>query len=123
MMRDRLFLRFLLTGLVNTAVGYALFAALLLSGARPLLAVAMATALGALFNFLSIGIVVFRNADVMLLPRFLAVYVVQCGVNSAALSALAAIGVGPLIGQFLLLPPLAIVTFLAMRSMVFRQPA
>lgn len=120
MMRDRLFLRFLLTGLVNTAVGYALFAALLLSGARPLLAVAMATALGALFNFLSIGIVVFRNADVMLLPRFLAVYVVQCCVNSAALSALAAIGVGPLIGQLLLLPPLAIGTFLAMRSMVFR---
>ncbi len=118
-MTDRTFLRFLLVGVVNTGVGYGLFALMLLATGRPLLAVAAATALGALFNFLSIGMVVFRNADPMLLPRFLSVYAGQCAVNSGALMALGAAGLNPYLAQFLLLPPLAIGTYLAMRHLVF----
>jgi putative flippase GtrA len=112
-------LRFLIVGVGNTLVGYALFAALLTLGASPLVAVAGSTALGALFNFASIGIIVFRNADPLLLPRFLGVYVGQCAVNALALSALARLGLTPLLAQFVLLPFLATGTFLAMRHWVF----
>lgn len=114
------FLRFLAVGVGNTLVGYALYAAFLAAGASIVIAVVAATALGALFNFGSIGVIVFRNADPLLLPRFLAVYVAQCAVNSAALWLLGGLGLGPYLAQFILLPFLATGTFLAMRSWVFR---
>lgn len=114
------FLRFLAIGVVNTLVGYALYVAFLAAGATMWVAVMASTALGALFNFGSIGIVVFRNADPLLLPRFLGVYVAQCAVNSAALWLLGRLGLGPYLAQFLLLPMLATGTYLAMRHWVFR---
>ena len=117
----RPFVRFLLVGVMNTAIGYALFAAFILAGAAPLLAVAASTALGALFNFGSIGVIVFSSKDVTLLPRFLAVYVGQCAVNSLLLGLLARVGLGPLVAQFVLLPLLALGTYWAMRTLVFRK--
>ncbi|MCU0729409.1 MAG: GtrA family protein [Sphingopyxis sp.] len=113
-------IRFVLVGVGNTALGYALFALILLAGAPPLLAIVAATALGAMFNFFSIGLIVFRNADPMLLPRFLAVYAAQCLINAGALDALARFGAPPLLAQFLLLPLLATGTYLAMKHWVFR---
>lgn len=114
------FIRFLGVGVFNTLIGYALFAAILSMGASTTGAIVAATAIGALFNFFSIGIVVFRQAERSLLPRFLAVYVVQCAVNRGLLAALAEAGIGALIGQLLLLPLLATGTYLAMRRFVFR---
>jgi putative flippase GtrA len=116
---NRPFFRFLGVGVINTGVGYALFAAMLFAGLPSLAAAAAATALGALFNFGSIGILVFRQADPGLLPRFLAVYVGQYGVNAAGLALLGAGGLGPLAAQALLVPLLATGTFLAMRHWVF----
>lgn len=111
--------RFLLVGVLNTAIGYALFVGFILVGTSTMVAVAASTALGALFNFRSIGVIVFASRDVSLLPRFLAVYVAQCAVNSLLLAGLHIIGMGPLIAQLLLLPFLATGTYLAMRNWVF----
>lgn len=116
------FVRFLGVGVINTAIGYALFSAFILSGAMPLAAVAASTALGALFNFGSIGVIVFASKDVTLLPRFLGVYIGQCTVNTLLLEGLAQLGLGPLLGQFLLLPLLATGTYMAMRHWVFIDP-
>lgn len=115
------FIRFLGVGLFNTLLGYALFAAILSTGASTTVAIVVATALGALFNFFSIGIVVFRQSERRLLPRFLGVYVVQCAVNRGLLAALAQAGIGAMLGQLLLLPLLATGTYLAMRRFVFRD--
>jgi putative flippase GtrA len=115
------FLRFLAVGVLNTGVGYALFAAIILYGSDEVVAAAGSTALGALFNFQSIGGLVFRQRALGLLPRFLGVYVGQCGANILMLAGLGSIGVGPLLGQFLLLPFLATGTYLAMQSFVFRD--
>ena len=120
-MRHSRFLRFLAVGVVNTLVGYILFAALIALGAPPLSAVMAATALGALFNFGSIGHLVFRNTDIALLPRFLGVYAGQCAVNSGLLMMLGVLGLGPLLAQLLLVPWLAVGTYLAMRYLVYRN--
>lgn len=114
-------IRFVLVGVGNTALGYVLFALILLAGASPLLAITAATVLGAMFNFFSIGLIVFRNADPMLLPRFLSVYAGQCVVNAGALEAMARLGTPPLLAQFLLLPFLATGTYVAMKHWVFRS--
>lgn len=121
MLLSQRFMRFLAVGVLNTAIGYALFAAMILSGSGQGIAVAGSTALGALFNFQSIGGLVFRQREIRLLPRFLAVYSGQCGANILMLAALAEIGLGPLLAQFLLLPFLATGTYLAMQSFVFRD--
>lgn len=117
------FIRFLCVGVMNTGIGYALFAAFILCGAAPIIAVIAATALGALFNFGSIGVIVFASKDMTLLPRFLAVYIGQCAVNSLLLGMLARVGLGPLVGQLLLLPLLASGTYWAMRHWVFPDRA
>lgn len=114
--------RFLLVGGLNTAFGYAMFAALVLAGAPRLWAVIGATVLGALFNFRSIGGLVFARHDYALLPRFLAVYAGQCAINVGALALLGDAGFSPLAGQALLVPFLAAGVYVAMQRFVFRGP-
>ncbi|QAY77041.1 GtrA family protein [Sphingosinicella sp. BN140058] len=115
----RRFLLFLLVGGLNTLVGYGIFAALILIGLPTPAAVIAGTVLGILFNFVSTGSVVFRNRTGRLLPRFVAVYVVQMGMNIAAISALERAGLPPLTAGALMVPPLAIFTYFAMRRFVF----
>lgn len=115
------FVRFVGIGVLNTLIGYALFAGFIMAGASTMIAVVASTALGALFNFGSIGVIVFSSSDITLLPRFLAVYVGQCAINSLLLAGLAIIGLGPLLAQLLLLPLLASGTYLAMRRWVFQD--
>jgi putative flippase GtrA len=117
----RRFLTFLVVGGLNAAVGYGIFAALILLGLPTPAAVILGTILGVLFNFLSTGRLVFRNSAPGLLPRFLAVYAVQMGLNVAALEVLERAGVPPLVGGALLLPPLAVFTYLAMRRFVYSE--
>jgi putative flippase GtrA len=113
------FVRFLLVGGLNTAVGYSIFAAFILLGASSTLALIGATVLGILFNFASTGRVVFGTGNVRLLPRFVLAYGAQFLLNWVALQALERAGLSPLLAQLLLLAPLAIITFLMMKTLVF----
>ncbi len=111
--------KFSAVGVLNTLVGYAVFAALLWITASPLGSLAGATVLGMLFNFKSIGRLVFQNRDSRLLPRFLAVYAGQFAINAASLHGLVVTGFSPFIAQLVILPPLALATFVVMRRLVF----
>lgn len=114
-------LRFILVGVLNTAFGYLLFASFILAGAPKLWAVVGMTVLGALFNFRSIGYLVFARSELHLLPRFLGVYAGQCVINSVALELLAEAGFTPLVGQAILVPFLAAGVYFAMQAFVFRE--
>lgn len=114
------FLTFLAVGGLNTLVGYGLFAGFILLGAGSFPALAGATILGVLFNFKSIGRLVFQSGEARLLPRFVAVYAAQFVLNLGGLSALERAGLAPLLAQLVLLPVLAVGSFLAMRRFVFR---
>ena len=119
----RRFFRFLVVGGLNTLVGYAIFAALILLGLPTAAAAIVGTVLGLLFNFVSTGGVVFQNRAGRLLPKFVAVYVVQMGINVAALHALETVGLHPLVAGAVVLLPLAIFTYFALRRFVFRPDA
>jgi len=73
-MADFRFLRFLLVGILNTIVGYAIYIVGLLAGLHYGAALAAATVLGMLFNFKSTGVLVFSSHDNRLLLKFSAVY-------------------------------------------------
>ena len=117
----RLFIKFMIVSGVNTAVGYALFAAFILMGASSGQAVLASTAFGTLFNFASTGRIVFGSSSGALLPRFMVVYAGQCVVNIALLHNLEAAGVHPLFAQALLIPFVAALTFFALRHFVFKS--
>lgn len=114
----RRFIRFLVVGGLNTLVGYLIYATLILIGLPTPAAIVLATILGVLFNYLSTGGIVFRDRTGRLW-RFAAVYVVQMGLNIAAVTALERAGLHPLVAGFFVLPVLVVFTFLAMRRFVF----
>lgn len=115
----RRFALFLAIGGLNTLVGYLLFSALVFAGWGQSAAVAGATVLGILFNFQSIGRLVFRDGRLKLLPRFLGVYALHFLSNTGLLALLTRNGVAPLLAEALILPVLAVVSFLLMRRFVF----
>ena len=112
-------LRYLIAGGLNTAFGYAAYAALILAGAPIGLAVAGANILSFFFNFFSYGGLVFGQISHRLLPRFLLVYISLAGFNIVMLQGLAAFGVGALLAQALLVPVLVSIGFVGMRLFVF----
>ena len=113
------FVRFLLVGVLNTAFGYACFAALLWTGLHYSLALALATVAGVLFNFRTIGGLVFGSTDARLLARFVLVYLVVYTGNVAGLALLQAAGLNAFAGQAVLVLPAAIASFLLNRRFVF----
>jgi putative flippase GtrA len=119
----RRFMAFLAVGGLNTLIGYAIFAALILLGLPTAAAAIVGTILGVLFNFFSTGGIVFKNRAARLLPRFVGVYVVQMALNVAALHALETEGLHALVAGALVLPPLAVFTYFALRRFVFRPEA
>lgn len=113
------FVRFVLTGGVNFAFSYTVFLLAHLLGATPTLAVVIQWVLGVLFNFVTTSRIVFGTGDLRLLTRFVAVYVVQLGLNIVGLRALLALGLSAPVGQALIITLLAVVTFFALRRFVF----
>ncbi|MBU0640350.1 MAG: GtrA family protein [Planctomycetes bacterium] len=107
--------------MLNTAFGYGVYAVfILLELPRPA-ALAIATVMGVLFNFKTTGRIVFGSRDNRLLLRFVLVYAVMYGLNTGLLELLCRkVGLGSLVGQAIVLPVVVMVTFLAMKTFVFR---
>lgn len=115
----QLLVRFLAVGLLNTVFGYSCFAIFLFAGIHYALALLLATFFGVLFNFKSIGFLVFKSHNNRLIFRFVAVYVFVYGVNVAFLKLLYMQGVGPYYGGAVLVIPMALLSFFLNRKFVF----
>jgi putative flippase GtrA len=113
------FLRFLMVGTFNSAIGYGIYALLVLLGVLPELGLLVATIIGVLVAFRTTGGLVFRSRDNSLLIRFIAVYAAVYLINAGLLRLLVMMGVAPLVAQALLLPLTVVLSFLAMRRFVF----
>lgn len=74
--RHRQFYLFLMIGVVNTLFGYGVFSLLIFCGLHYIWAAFFGTCLGILFNFKTIGGIVFRNHNYKLFFKFLCVYLV-----------------------------------------------
>jgi putative flippase GtrA len=114
------FARFLIVGILNTVFGFACFAILILLGLSKGIALAIAWIFGVLFNFQTIGRLVFNNSRPHLLFRFSMGYLAMYVVNLVALNALVGFGVAPIPAQAMLAPFVAILTFFVNRMLVFR---
>ncbi|MEY3287823.1 MAG: hypothetical protein RLZZ419_65, partial [Pseudomonadota bacterium] len=87
--RIKLIARFISVGLLNTAVGYAIYGILILLTIPYLLALLMATIMGVIFNYFSIGRLVFKSrGGLRIFGKFITAYAVVYGINAMALDAL-----------------------------------
>ena len=106
------FVRFILVGLANTAVGYLIFAALVLLGLTPQPALALAFVLGVMWNFWAHARLVFGQGGLGKFPAYAGVYLVIYGLNALALKQAILLGNTPLLAQAILAPAAAVLSFL-----------
>lgn len=117
----RRFARFLAVGLLNTAVGYGIYAALVLAGVMPQPALAVAFALGVLWNYAAHARFVFGTTGYRKLPAYAAVYVALYALNAFALHRAIGAGVSPLLAQALLAVAMAGISFFALSIVLTGQ--
>ncbi len=117
------FVRFLLVGVVNTIFGYSAFALFSFIGLKYPIALALATIAGILFNFKTIGVIVFRSKDNSLIYKFFLVYSVTYVINVFALKWLGSYNLNHYVGQAILAFPVAIISFILNQAFVFTDKA
>lgn len=114
------FITFLFVGALNTLVGYLLYSFFVWTGCNYIFAPLFATLLGVLFNFKTIGGIVFKNHDNHLIGKFFAVYAIVYICNVAGLKILALCQVtNPYIAGAILVLPLAFLGFFLNKKWVF----
>lgn len=117
---DKKFIRFLFVGVLNTLFGYSIYALFIFIGLHYSLAVFFSTILGILFNFKTIGILVFKNNDNSLIFRFFGVYAINYILNVSALTLLKFSGSDNMyINGLIVVFPLALLSFILNKKFVF----
>ena len=115
----RQFGRYIAVGVLNTAFGYGIYAALIFIGFHYALASLIATVLGILFNFFTTGRIVFRNADNSRFLKFFIVYVVVYVFNLAGLAFMNSLHVDLYLAGLLMVPPAAMLSYILNHRFVF----
>jgi putative flippase GtrA len=115
-------LRFLVVGGLNTAFGYSLFAVLTYFGMRYPAAIGLATIGGVLFNFQSVGRLVFNGAPRSRFWRFVGVYVVIYLLNLGGVRLALGLGANVYLANAITLIPLSLLAFILNRRFVFNLP-
>ncbi len=113
--------RFLLVGVMNAVFGYGCFAGFLYLGLHYSMALLLATILGVLFNFKSIGTLVFGSKKNRLIFRFVAGYTVVYGANVAGIAALTLLGATPYLAGIALIVPMALLSFVINNRYIFNH--
>jgi putative flippase GtrA len=117
----RQLLMFLVVGLLNTAVGYCLFAVLYVTLQSYRVAAILAFACGVLFNFFSTGRWVFESRSLRALIPFIVGYLAVLGLNLLLLEVLVGWEMNALLAQALSLPPMVVASYLINSRIVFRR--
>ncbi|HEY5590798.1 MAG TPA: GtrA family protein [Paludibacter sp.] len=112
-------LRFFFVSGLNTFFGYGLFAILVFIGLVYPIALLVATIAGILFNFKTIGIIVFKNHDNLLIFRFFGVYGITYLFNLGGLALLKYFEINIYMAGALLLIPVGLLAFLLNKLFVF----
>ncbi len=109
----------MIVGVINTLFGYSLFSLLILLSFRYEIAALISTVCGVLFNFKTIGIIVFQNKNNYLIFKFIVVYIIIYLLQILLLKQLVAYKINIFVAGALILPPLALVSYTLNKIFVF----
>ena len=116
------FVTFLFVGVLNTLVGYLLYVFFVWVGCNYIFAPLFSTILGVLFNFKTIGVIVFKSHNNRLLGKFFGVYGMVYVCNVLGLKCLDKVGVTNMyIAGAILVLPLALLGFYLNKKWVFKS--
>ena len=108
----RRFAKFVIVGVVNTGVGYGIYAVLVWAGLSPQPALAWSFVLGVAWNYLSHARLVFGSGGYRRMPWYIGAYVLIYIGNALLLALFLRLGLHPLLAQAVILPFAALSAFL-----------
>ncbi len=108
----RRFARFVFFGIINTAFGYAVYAALIVAGLAPQTALVLSFAVGVVWNYFTTARFVFDERGFRKFPAYVLAYVTIYGINAGGLQIALNMGLAPLLSQAILLPFVAVLSYL-----------
>ncbi len=114
------FLRFLVTGGLNTLFGFVVYSVTILLGQPVWVALAAGNVAGIAFNFVTTGGYVFRDLVMARFPRFAATYLMMYAVNYLLIGWLSERVPNAIVAQAILTPPMTVLSYLLLKYFVFR---
>lgn len=117
----RQFLLFLVIGAMNTLFGYSCFAFFIFLGFHYAIASCLAYCFGIIFNFHTLGKIVFKNFNLKLIFKFVGVYIFLYCLNVTIIKSLQVFSSNYYLTGFLAVMPVAMVAFLLNKYVVFRD--
>ena len=120
LLQNRLIRFFIVSG-INTIFGYGLFAFLVYIGVAYQLALLFATIAGILFNFKTIGAIVFKNHNNVLIFKFFGVYGIIYLCNLWGLALLEFLEINIYFAGAILLIPIGLLAFILNKTFVFND--
>ena len=120
-MIDNRFIKFIIVGVINTLFGYSIYALFILLNFHYSIAALLANIIGVLFNFKTIGKIVFKNYDNALIFKFIGVYIVTYFLNVGFLKILDMFMVDMFLAGAVLVLPMAVISFILNKKFVFKE--
>ncbi len=115
------FAKFLLIGLLNTFIGYSIFIALSLMNLGPSSTLFLTYLIAVPINFFTTGKIIFSNNNWLMLLPFIAAYIIIYGINLLLLQLFIYWHYNQIVAQALILPFIAVLSFLIFKKGVFRN--
>jgi putative flippase GtrA len=113
-------MRFVVTGGVNTAFGYGIYAACIYLGAGYAIASGASIVCGVLFSYKTTSAMVFGRGYRGSLARYIGSYAIVYAFSVTILKAMDAHGINPYLAGVLAAPPCAVLSFALLKLFVFR---
>ena len=113
------FVKFLFFGGFNTLFVYSIFALLIYIGIHYSLAVLIATVLGVIFNFNTIGRIVFKKLSRYIFLKFIFVYFIMYIFNIIGIHCFKLFEVSEYIAGAVLIFPISVATYLILKNYVY----
>lgn len=114
--------KFLVVGGLNTVIGYSIFALVTLLGFGPGIALMLTYIIGVPVNYFTTGQMVFDSSSIKSFLLFIMSYISIYFVNWGLLTLLIRFGLNQLLAQAIIVPFIAILSFLVFKNFVFRNP-
>jgi len=115
------FIRYFVVSLINTIFGYGLYALLIYIDIHYTIASFVATLLGVLFNFKTIGIIVFKCKDNWLIFKFFGVYGITYILGIIGITLFKVVGINEYISGAILTLPMGLLSYFLNKYYVFKK--
>jgi putative flippase GtrA len=122
-LKDKVFLKFIIVGLLNTIFGYTFFAILIFIKINTFLSLFISTIAGIIFNYLTFGRLVFKlNKSKLMLTKFIFAYCITYILNVYLLKAFMGIfNSNAFAAQIISLPFVALFNWISLNYWVYKK--